>query len=355
VATEAVYTDGRSATRHDVRVAIEPPYLTIRGDELETVRWPLEEVELEGGQGKVTRVLRPTSGEQLTITGADRFTERLRREVGVSWDQRLMNWSFSSYTFFLVLLAAVGLFAAVILSLGQLSDTVAHWVPRNWMDPIGQTAHRQLTEAEAVCGRSDSAGSRQLRRLTSELNPTNDRIRVMVYDRELPNALTVPGGRIIVFDGLFSEVERSEEFVGVLAHEVAHVVHRDPTESLIRTLGTRFFWALTLGDAAQLANTLVNSSYSRKQERRADRTALRLLHRAGWSSTGLEQFFRRLSDRRGDHQWIISFLSTHPTPSRRVDYLSENSRELNSPLTETQWEAIRRLCGTKSSAAEARK
>lgn len=45
-----------------------------------------------------------------------------------------------------------------------------------------------------------------------------------VIDDPKQNATAVPGGKIVVYTGLFRAVSDEDELAGVLAHEVAHIL-----------------------------------------------------------------------------------------------------------------------------------
>lgn len=48
----------------------------------------------------------------------------------------------------------------------------------------------------------------------------------VVIMRPEPNAMVVPGGKVIVHSGLLDIMQSDEELAAVLSHEVAHVVAR---------------------------------------------------------------------------------------------------------------------------------
>jgi hypothetical protein len=47
-----------------------------------------------------------------------------------------------------------------------------------------------------------------------------------VIDNETPNAFSAPGGYVVVTTGLLKRVSNEAQLAGVLAHEIAHVVHK---------------------------------------------------------------------------------------------------------------------------------
>ena len=84
-----------------------------------------------------------------------------------------------------------------------------------------------------------------------------------------------PGGRLVFFRGLLEEAENPDEVAAVLAHEIGHVVYRDPTRDALRSAGSLGVLGLLFGDFAGgtvalfIANQLINASYSQAAEARA--------------------------------------------------------------------------------------
>lgn len=60
----------------------------------------------------------------------------------------------------------------------------------------------------------------------------------------------MPGGLIILFRGLIDAAESSDEVAAVYAHELGHVVARDPTRIALRSAGSIGVLGLLLGDFA---------------------------------------------------------------------------------------------------------
>src|SRR5690606_26348291 len=105
---------------------------------------------------------------------------------------------------------------------------------------------------------------------------------VSVADDPQVNAFAAPGGRIVLLEGLLREAESPDEIAGVLAHEIGHVTERHPTAAALRLLGIQALLTGIFGDgslasaAAGAGGLLVALSYSRDDERTADRLAAEL-------------------------------------------------------------------------------
>ena len=102
-------------------------------------------------------------------------------------------------------------------------------------------------------------------------------INITVVNENVVNAFAIPGGQIVVFDGLLSKMTCKEELAALLAHEVAHVHHRHSLKSMCKSLAGALFVSLVFGDAEGISsilvensNALMDLSYSRKLELEAD-------------------------------------------------------------------------------------
>ncbi|MBI3063991.1 MAG: M48 family metalloprotease [Deltaproteobacteria bacterium] len=175
-----------------------------------------------------------------------------------------------------------------------------------------------------------TVGQRDLERLRSIMVPlmraTNhpDRVRqitVKIIDDRSINAGSAGGGQFLVTTGLL-RLANDEQLRGVLAHEIAHDDLGHPARMQLVGAGVSVGAALLErvfpGSAmvAPIAGTLIASSYSRPQEFEADRHAVTILRRVGYSK---EVMIRSLS-------WIMQvegnsgggILSTHPATDERI-------------------------------------
>jgi Zn-dependent protease with chaperone function len=102
------------------------------------------------------------------------------------------------------------------------------------------------------------------------------------------NAFALPGGTIVVTDGLVELAARrglpDEAVAGVLAHEIGHVLHRHTTRMVVEQGVLNVGMGLALGDVSWVfssgATLLTGLAYRRGHEAEADCFAVRLLQRA---------------------------------------------------------------------------
>jgi predicted Zn-dependent protease len=141
----------------------------------------------------------------------------------------------------------------------------------------------------------------------------------VVFENEMINAFTVPGGNILISTGLIDFCDSPEELAAVMAHEMGHVEERHVISRLIKELGIDI---LSSGDQyvlGEVTGLLSSTSFDRKQEEEADRFAAELLELSSIEPRILATFFRKLegeSDK--DLMKHFEIISTHPNFSSRI-------------------------------------
>lgn len=117
------------------------------------------------------------------------------------------------------------------------------------------------------------------------------------------NAFALPGGTVVVTDGLVEAARAGglgdDAIAGVLAHEIGHVAHRHSTRMLVEQGVVQMGLGLALGDVSGLLATgssaLTGLAYQRKHEREADCHALALLRQAGLPSAPMADLLLAMS------------------------------------------------------------
>ncbi len=146
-------------------------------------------------------------------------------------------------------------------------------------------------------------------------------IRVKIVADPSINAGSAGGGQFVVTQGLLDKAN-DEELRGVLAHEIAHDDLGHPAKMQLVGVGLGLGAALLenifpgSAQIAPIAGTLIASSYSRPQELEADRHAVTILRRAGYSKDVMIHtlmWIMRIEGNSGG-----GFLSTHPATDERI-------------------------------------
>lgn len=147
------------------------------------------------------------------------------------------------------------------------------------------------------------------------------------------NAIALPGGQIVVTDDLVAIAQQhklgDDAVLGVLAHELGHVMHRHTTRLLIEQAVLNVGFALALGDVSSLVSMggslLTGLAYLRSHEQEADCYAVKLMAADGRSSRPMGDLLQHLdpdTDEPGS-----ALLASHPDTAARARRLREGGME----------------------------
>ncbi|MDR0845174.1 MAG: M48 family metallopeptidase [Tannerella sp.] len=156
------------------------------------------------------------------------------------------------------------------------------------------------------------------------------------------NAFCMPGGKIVVYEGLFQLIASDDELAVVLGHEVAHAVAKHSNERMSQELVAQYGAAIlseALSRKSAAIQTVGNTvfglgaqygvmlPYSRKHEYEADHMGLILMTMAGYNPETAVGFWQKMSA--GSAGNPPEVLSTHPSDSHRIS-------EIQKKLPETE-------------------
>ena len=164
------------------------------------------------------------------------------------------------------------------------------------------------------------------------------------------NAVALPGGRMVLFDGLLDEAPNADAVAGVVAHEVAHVRRRHVASAMVRQLGLGTVVTLFGGGAvATNAGDLVSLKFSRGAESEADADAIAMLNRARISPQPTAAFFRGLAKEQGeDSSFAPEFLQSHPLSRSRAERFEAAARKdisYRPAMSDADFRALKTMCG----------
>jgi predicted Zn-dependent protease len=153
-----------------------------------------------------------------------------------------------------------------------------------------------------------------------------------LIDSDTVNAFAMPGGKIVIYQGIMPIAQGPNGLAVVMAHEIAHVVAEHGNErmsqGLIVQLGgmalsvalreqpalTRQLFMAAYGVGSNVGVIL---PYSRTHESEADRLGLVFMAIAGYDPRAAVGFWQRMVEERGEGA-PPEFLSTHPSGESRI-------------------------------------
>ena len=153
----------------------------------------------------------------------------------------------------------------------------------------------------------------------------------LVQDKQV-NAFCMPGGKIVVYEGILPVTQDEASLAIVLGHEIAHAVAKHSAERLSNAYkqqyGMQIIGAVAQGAGvstglAQLGTQVLgvgaqawSSGFSRKQESEADHMGLIFAAMAGYDPQVAVNFWQRMSSATGGGS--SSIFSDHPTDATRI-------------------------------------
>lgn len=156
----------------------------------------------------------------------------------------------------------------------------------------------------------------------------------LVKDKSV-NAFAMPGGKIVVYEGLLPVTQSEEGLAVVVGHEVAHVIAQHSSERMSQQIALQYGGSIAgglvgnsigsqlgqqvFGIGAQLGVML---PYARKQEYEADEIGLIVMALAGYNPEVAVSFWSRMAQSSSNSS-NSDFLSTHPTDQKRIDRIKQ--------------------------------
>lgn len=367
---EGDYFDGSSAKPIQVIAKFGDASLTLMdGAGTILAHWPLASMRRlpgsEGHEDGIRLIPDHQADERLTIRDPDMI--KAIREVCPDLDaapkverrhvSRVVIW----------LGAAVGSILLIVFVLAPaIAGRLAEMIPPESEAALGERVADQLVGVFGNFGARDPVckgpeGLAALDEMTVRLTKVSNShvpIRVRVLDTSIINAVALPGGQIFLFRGLIDQSESPEEVAGVLAHEIGHVIHRDPTREALRAAGTAGLIGLLLGDVtgggaiAAVSEAMINAGYTREAEAAADAEAHRILASAGLPSTPFGDFFEWVSEQMDDQnetlKALMEHMASHPDPAaRKAEAIAADTigdGDFKPALDRTKWAALRDIC-----------
>ena len=164
----------------------------------------------------------------------------------------------------------------------------------------------------------------------------------LVNNSEL-NAFCMPGGKIVVYEGLMKIISSDDELAVVLGHEVAHAVAKHSNERMSQQILTQY-GSNILNSALSNKSAAVQSvagqvfglgaqygvmlPFSRKQESEADYMGLVLMSMAGYDPDVAIGFWQKMSA--SGSSSVPEFMSSHPSDATRIANIRKNVSKIKA-------------------------
>lgn len=212
-----------------------------------------------------------------------------------------------------------------------LQDMDSHWLAASHLSPQRQQELRARFEALA-------------RQVPPALRPYGGyapQLQLVFRSGLGANAFALPGGTIVLTDGMVFAADRQpapdDALLGVLAHEMGHVMHRHTTRLVVEQGVLNMGLGLALGDLSTVVASgsaaLTGLAYHRSHEAEADCYAAALLRQAGIPAQPMADLLLAI-DAEAHAQghappaagWL-TLLSSHPGTPERAGMLKAGKLE----------------------------
>jgi Zn-dependent protease with chaperone function len=241
------------------------------------------------------------------------------------------------------------------LATAALAQTVVK-LPKNRYTPrqdveLGREAAAEIRKQypvikdERIAGYLSKLGDRLVAAAPPELKESIYEYSFTPLNLKEINAFALPGGPMFVHRGMFDAAAAEGEVVGVMAHELSHVLLRHGTANASKAqnpwlqlgqiagvlggaaVGGAAGSAIMQGSQFGLGTLLLR--YSRDFERQADLLGAQIMARAGYDPRALARMFETIErESRSDGGRGPQWLSSHPNPGNRTVYITKEAELL---------------------------
>ncbi len=236
-------------------------------------------------------------------------------------------------TFVKLLTMAAVLAVIVILSLNLFAQYMAKAIPFRFESAIME----RFKAIDGIEKEKPSVPQFYLQDLADRILAQSDapedmKITVHYSDEDVVNAFATLGGNVFFYKGLVQKLKSEQALAMVMAHEIAHIVNRDPITALGRGLSTAIALSAIFGSSDNAlirrfvgsGETLTSLKYSRDHERNADDDGYDWINKLYGHGCGAEELFELFENMSTDDDSNLpEILTTHPYASKRLQRIRE--------------------------------
>jgi Zn-dependent protease with chaperone function len=300
----AVWFDGKSARRVNARLLLSGRTIAVMGyDGVVHAHVPRDLVRVSERIANTPYRLDFPDGGLAVTTELNALERAFELKPGLAWLSRMERASWA------VVLALVGLAGALYLAydyfIPRIATAVAERIPRDTETSLGETTMKALDGWMFKQTEVDAKQQAAIRKTFDDLanaSGIGEHVR-LEFRRMAPNALAIPGGTIVVTDGLVHLFKGDERTIGaVLAHEIGHIYHRHSLKHLLEGSASALIVGAVAGDVSGVSALVTTAPlilstlhYTRESEAEADQYAFALLKKTGRSPIDFADAMRRFN------------------------------------------------------------
>lgn len=197
---------------------------------------------------------------------------------------------------------------------------------------LGEKSYKQaLSKSEVITNTTDARRVQNIGlKIAQVANRPDFKWEFKLVNNEAKNAFCLPGGKVVVYNGILEVAKNDAQLATVMAHEVAHALARHGAERMSSAMvqqGIQVIGNVVLASTAPEYTNVFNQAYGigsqvgvmlpygRLQENEADEIGIYLMAKAGYDINEALNFWKNMS--KGKKQ-TNEFFSTHPSSSTRI-------------------------------------
>jgi beta-barrel assembly-enhancing protease len=241
---------------------------------------------------------------------------------------------------------AAGLSVAVVTAQTVITPPKNKYTPEQDVQ-LGQEAAAEVRREypiiadDQISGYLERAGKALVAASPQNLNHPAFQYSFTPVNLKEINAFALPGGPMFVNRGMFDAAQGEGEVVGVMAHELAHVLLRHGTANATKAQKFQIGavagaiagavigggWGEAISQTSQFGLGAWLMKYSRDYEKQADLLGAQIMARAGFDPRDLATMFEAI-ERESKGKTPPQWLSSHPNPGNRVQYIRQEADKL---------------------------
>jgi beta-barrel assembly-enhancing protease len=344
-----VYFDGKTSRPYPCDLAFDSSSksIVISPEGLTSQSWPINLVSHSEfkGVGKTTLQFGTFPFQSIEYTDHTAFANQVnhalpkRKEGFTAFANELVNSGMSG-AIVLIILVSSALISVYVFALPWIAEQAVLSLPMAYEVKFGDKVYDSLITNEKI----DKKKSKALTQFAQNIDfETKYPLKFTVIDDDQVNAFALPGGHVVVYTEMLDKLQKPEQLVALLGHEVSHIKNKHSLKNMGREFSGKIFLGLIFGDAGGMldfafdkAHSIAGLSYSRNMETEADLKGLEVMSHNKLDSqgmVGLMQILQKEEQKTG--MSIPAYLSTHPMTKKRLANIQKAPQPIDTkPLAE---------------------
>jgi len=334
------YYDGQTSKIYPVRVQCDKQTVYINGDDLqENVYFPLGDCQLSPALGRTNRSILFPSGAKCETDNFKAIAE-LEQQKGGNTAYKIIHLLEQKWKLAIGCMAGliVSVFLFTTYGIPYIAEVVSRKIPVSMMnklsDDVLMLLDKQLFEPSKTDVLKQKKLITEVKSMQAEINSgRNYTLKFRGGEKIGANAFALPSGTIIITDELINMIEEEKELTGIILHEIGHIENRHGIRSVLQNTGVFFLISAIAGDMVSITSVagsfptlLVESGYSRKFEKEADKFSANFFLNKGWSTKPFQNILKRITK---DKELGGDMVATHPGAEERIKLLQSLDKTEN--------------------------